>query len=320
MIIRLACAVLAIFIVTVSGALRAQGYPTGPVRILVPVPPGGPLDLTARVLAEHFGAAWERPVIVENRPGGGTLVAARLALQAEPNGHTLLITTSSISSFSAFFKNPGIDIAKDVTFISMIAKVPMFLAVSASASYATVQDLVKAARAQPLTLNYAGYGNANRVMSELLNKSLGVQLTHIGFSGASPAAQALVRGDVATMLDSMSTLSPLIAANKVRVLAVTERTRVPSHPQIPTIAEAGFDMPEFGIWYALVGPAGIAPSIVEKLAGEIGAFARSGKAASRLAPFGFALAASTPTELRELALRAERIFTEMAQALAIERE
>lgn len=306
---------LLILALAVTSAL-AQ-YPSGPVRILVPVAPGGPLDLTARVLAEHLNAAWDRPVVVENRPGGATLVAARATAQAESSGHTVLLSTSSLASYSAFVKDPKLDVQKDLAFLSLVARVPMFVAVPAAEKFRTMADLMSAAKASPGRLNYASYGNANRVMSELVNRSLGVQITHVGYGGAAPAAQALARGEVAYMLDSMSTLGALAAGGKIRVLAVTEPMRVASHPQIPTLAETGFTMPDFGVWYGLVGPAGIPSEVADRIARAIAAFARSPKARERLESFGFVLSASTPEEFRQTALRAEALFREISKSLGI---
>lgn len=319
--ISTASRLLAAFAALVTAtSVYAQSFPSGTLRILVPVPPGGPLDLTARVLAEHLSTAFERPVIVENRPGSGTLLAARAVAQAERSGHTLLLSTSSLSSYSSFFKDPQVDMQKDLTFVSMVARVPMFLAVSTSERYNTVADLVSAAKSAPNRLNYPSYGNANRVMSELLNRSLGIQLTHIGYGGAAPAAQALMRGDVAYLLDSMSTLAPLLGGGKVKVLAVTEPARVPSHPQIPTLTEAGFHMPDFSVWYGLVGPAGMPADVTEKLSREVATFAKSPKARARLESLGFALAATTPIELRQTVLRGEEMFRDISRSLDIQPE
>ena len=314
-------ALFATALAAVPGATAlAQSFPASAIRILVPVAPGGPLDLTARVLAEHFTSAWDRPMIVDNRPGAATLLAARAVAQAEPNGYTLLLTTSSLSSYSTLVKDPKIDVQKDLAYVSLVARVPMFMAVSAAEKIGSVSDLVAAARANPARLNYGAYGNANRIMTALVNRTLKIQVTHIGYSGAAPAAQALMRGEVAFMLDSMSTLSPLVAGGKLKVLAVTEPVRVPAYPAIQTLNEAGFVMPDFSVWYGLVAPAGTPAEITDKLSREVAVFAKSATARNRLEGFGFILASSTPQEFRQTVLKGETVFQDIAMSLGIQPE
>jgi tripartite-type tricarboxylate transporter receptor subunit TctC len=313
--------VLAIALACVAGpAPAARDYPASTVRMLVPVAPGGPLDLTARLLAEHFSATWKQPVIVENRPGSATLLATRAVAQADPNGYTLLLASSSLSSYSAFFKDPRVDMRKDLAFVSLVARVPMFLAVSATEKLGSVSDLVALAKARPGHLNYATYGNANRVMTELFNRALQIQVTHIGYPGAAPAAQALMRGDVAYMLDSMSTLQPLIAGGKVKVLAVTEPSRVSAFPSTPTLKEAGYAMPDFSVWYGLVAPAGTAAEITDKLSSEVAVFSKSPRAKTSLEGLGFSLTSSSPEEFRQTVLKGEAVFQEISRSLGIQPE
>lgn len=316
----LALAAIASLACPTSAVAQAQDYPNQTVRIFVPVAPGGPLDMTGRLLAEHLGQAWSQSAIVENRPGGATLVATKAAAQARPDGHTLLLTTSSLSSYSALMKNPGFELAKDLSFISLITRLPQFMAVSADAKLDKVEDIVALAKAKPGSLNYGSYGNAIRVMSELTNRALGIKAESISYPGAAPAVQALVRGDLTYMLESMSTLKPLIAGNKLKVLAVAERNRVSTFPEVPTLAELGYKTTDFGVWYALVGPPGLSTPVTEKINREAVAFTRSARARGVLEPLGFALAASTPQELRQLALRDEETFVAMARALNIQPE
>jgi tripartite-type tricarboxylate transporter receptor subunit TctC len=317
---RIRNALLALALALGSHATLSQEYPNSTIRLLVPVAPGGPLDNTARLLGEQFSANYGQPVLVENRPGAATLLAARAVAQAKPDGYTLLLTTSSVSSYSAFIKNPGVDLVKDFTFISLVTRLPQFVAVSTESKINTLQELVAAAKSRPGQLNYAVYGNAIRVMNELLNKSLAVKAEPVSYAGAAPAVQALLRGDITYMLESMSTLKPLAASGRVKILAVTEGTRVNTFADIPTVSELGFAGSDFGIWYGLIGPAGMPSAITDSLAKEVSTFVRSSKAKGILEPLGFALTSSTPQQLRQIALRDEQTLLTTSKALGIQPE
>ncbi len=304
-----------------SSAARADDdYPSSTIRIVVPVPPGGPLDFTARLLSEHLSRAGKQPVIVENRPGAATLLATRAVAAAQPDGYTLLLSSSSLSSYSAFFKDPKIDVGRDLAFVSIVARIPQFLAVTGERPFRSVADMVAYSKANPGRLNYATYGNANRVMTELLNKTLGLQGTHIPYPGGAPAVQALARGEVDYILEAMSTLRPLLASQKLKVLAVYEPNRVPALPAIPTMEESGYRLPDFGIWYGLAAPAGTPKPVLGKLSREVGVFAGSPEAKAKLGQFGFVATSSSPEDFRDTVLAGQAIFLEMAKELGIPRE
>ncbi len=297
-------------------AVHAQE--SGTIRIIAPVPPGGSLDMTARLLAEHLSAAWKQNVIVDNRPGGGTMVGARATAQSKPDGLTVLLSTSAMASYSAFSKNSGLDLHRDWTFISTVSRVPLFIAVAADAKIDSVGDLARYAKSRVGQLNYATYGATTRVMSELLNRSLGIKAEPILYTGSAQSIQALIRGDITYMLEAMSTLSPLVAANKVKILATTEQVRVAGFPQVPTLAEQGYTVSDLGVWYGLFAPAGLSPAVTERFNKEIVNFSRSARANAVLEPLGAVLTSSTPEELRDLAFRDERLFLNAVKTLGIE--
>lgn len=298
----------------------AQDLPSGTIRVMVSVPPGGPLDTTGRLFAEHLAAAWKQPAIVENRPGAATFVATKAIAQTRPDGLTVLINTSSISSYSALVKNPGFELSRDLSFIALLARLPQFLAVSSESGLNSLEDIIALYKAKPGTLNFGIYGGTTRVLSELTNSALGIKAQAISSNGAAPAVQALVRGELTYQLETMSTFRPLRDGGRVKVLAVTDRNRSPAAPEVPTLAELGYKTTDFGVWYAVVGPPGMAPAIVDKYNREVVAFVRAQRTKATLEPLGFTLTASTPQELRQIALRDEETFQSMAKALNLQPE
>lgn len=310
-------AVLAFGFAAVStAAVHAQESAT--IRIIVPVPPGGSLDMTARLLADHLSTAWKQNVIVDNRPGGGTMVGARATAQSKPDGLTVLLSTSATASYAAFSKNPGLDLHKDWTFISTVSRLPLFIAVAADARINSVDDLARYAKSRVGQLNYSTFGATTRVMTELLNRSLGIQAEPILYSGSAQSMQALLRGDITYMLEAMSVLYPLVAANKVKVLATTEPVRVAGFPQVPTLVEQGYTVSDLGVWFGLFAPAGLSPAVTEKFNKEIVNFSRSARARAVLEPLGAVPTSSTPEEMRDLAFRDERLFMNAVKMLGIE--
>ena len=298
----------------------AQTYPSRPIRIVVSVPPGGPLDLSARLLAASMAMRMKQSVVVENRPGAASLIGAQTVARADADGYTLLLGTPSMSSYAAFFKNPRIDVLNDFAFISLVARIPYIVASTTRQPFRTVGDLVAFGRANPGKLNYGSFGNANLVATEMFNEAAGLRGSNIPYSGSAPAGQALARGDIDYVLDAPVTLQPLVAGGKVRLLALTTAARTPSLPDVPTLAEAGYTVPELFVWYGLVAPAGSPREALERLSAEVRAFSASPEVEEKFRPIAFTATSSTPEAFRELVQREQKMYLDAVKRYGIPQE
>jgi tripartite-type tricarboxylate transporter receptor subunit TctC len=262
---RLLVLVLACGALTCAQAQTA--YPTRPVRLVVGFTPGGAADYVARVMNEAFSRALGQPVVVENRPGSGSSIAADLVAKAAPDGYTVLI-----ASPSAILVNPVLNpklgyTARDLQPVLKITSSPLVLAVNPATGITSVQDLIARARKTPGVLNYAtaGNGSAPHLGGALFLQVAGVQMTAIPFKGGSPAIQSVVAGDTQVTFGTPPSVLPMVNAGRLRALAVSTRERSSLVPGVPGMVEAG--LPDYAIefWYGLFVPVGTPPAIVKKI-------------------------------------------------------
>jgi len=245
----------------------AQAYPTKPIRLLVGFAPGGAADYVARAMSQSLSMALGQSVVVENRPGAGSSIAADLVAKSPADGYTLLIASpSSISVNPAL--NPKLTYsARDLAPVTKLTSSPLVIAANPGTGINSIQDLIAKAKKEPGTLNYAtsGNGSAPHLGAALFSQVAGVQLTHIPFKGGAPAIQSVVAGDTQLTFGTPPSVLPMIQAGRLKGLAVTKRERTPLVPGIPGMAEAG--LPEYAIefWYGLFVPAGTPAPVVKKL-------------------------------------------------------
>jgi tripartite-type tricarboxylate transporter receptor subunit TctC len=246
---------------------QAQGYPAKPVRLVVGFAPGGAADVVARALAEGLGRALGQPIVIENRAGAGSSIAAENVAKSPPDGYSVLIASpSSISVNPAL--NPRLNYrSSDLQPITKVSASPLLLVVNPGTGIATVADLVAAARKAPGTLNYAtsGIGSAPHFGAASFSQITGIRMVHVPFKGGAPAVVSVVAGDTQLAFATPPSVIPMVKAGRLRALAVTTLDRSPLMPEVPGMAEAG--VPEFSIafWYGLFVPAGTPPEIVRKL-------------------------------------------------------
>jgi tripartite-type tricarboxylate transporter receptor subunit TctC len=257
----------------VPALATAQSYPSRPVRIVVPFPPGGSTDLLARRLGEKLAVALGQPVVVENRPGAGGTTGADLVAKAPPDGHTLLlgVTGSNAIAASLFPKLPY-DTLKDFTPVSQVVSAPLVLAVQGGSPLRTVRDFVNAARANAITYGTPGNGTSMHLTGEMFRLATGVQLTHVPYKGSAPALNDLLGGSLQSMFGDFLVLLPQIRAGKVQPIAVTSARRHPLLPDVPTIAESGvpgLERFEATSWQGLFAPAGLPREVLARLNAEV---------------------------------------------------
>jgi tripartite-type tricarboxylate transporter receptor subunit TctC len=289
----LAAAVLAI------PAAQAQSYPTRPIRLVVPFPPGGSADILGRALAQRVGEGLGQSVVVENRPGAGTAIAAELVAKAAPDGYTLMLgTVSSHAINPALNPKLPVDPLRDFTPVAPVASIPFALLVHPSVPARTVPELVGYARSKPGKLDYssAGSGTSNHLAGELFEAMTGTYMVHIPYRGSAPALQDLIAGRVSVMFDLVLTAAPHVRSGAVRGLAVTGANRSAALPDLPTIAESGIPGYEVSAWFAVFGPAGMPRPVVDRLNAEIARALAAPDLRQRLASQGAETLAGSPDE------------------------
>jgi tripartite-type tricarboxylate transporter receptor subunit TctC len=256
----------------VRPARGQSSFPSKPVRILVGFPPGQAADLFARLLGEKLQAMWRQPVVVENRAGGGGTPAMVAGKHAAPDGHTLVMgTTSTLSTNPTLYGDLPYDPLVDFAPVSSVAIAPLILVVHAGFAAQTLAELIVQARKAPgrIQLARAGQGTSQHLAAELLQARAGIDLTHVPYKGSAPALLEVVAGRVPVMVDSVASALPQIKAGRVRALAVTTARRIPQLPEVPTVAESGFPGFDCAGWAGIVAPAATPRLVVERLSVDI---------------------------------------------------
>ena len=256
----------------VSGAAYAQAYPSGPVKLIVPVPAGGVTDTMARIVAQRLTEAWGHPVVVDNRPGGNYAVGAQAVARSPADGLTLLVAPdSTVTANPHLFSKLPYDPVKDLTPIIVLCRITPVLVVNPSLDAKSVPELIALAKAKPGSLNYGSYGigtYAHLSMEDFKQKT-GTDIVHIPYRGAAPAATALLAGDVSMLLLNLSSIEEHEKAGKARILAVASHKRAVLRPDLPTVAEAGVPGFSTTAWFALWGPPNMAPELVARIHADV---------------------------------------------------
>ena len=281
---------------TLAAPAFAQAYPTRPIRMIVPFPPGGPIDTMARMVASDLSARLGQQVIVDNRPGVGSTLGTRLAAGAAPDGYTLLFGSSgSLAVAPALYQSLDIDPLKLLTPIAKVALLPHVFVVANALPVKSVKEFVDYAKAHPGQLNFgAGLGTPPHLLSTLLVTKAGIDAVYVPYKGAAASINDLLAGRVQFTIDALISLLPLIQAGKVRALAIARGERWPALPDIPTLVESGY--PDFTIdaWTGVAAPAGVPADIVAKLNTAINAGLKSDASKAILAKFSAIAATGTP--------------------------
>ena len=247
----------AAFALAATSAL-AQGYPSKPVRIIVPFPVGGSVDAVARWVAQPLAESLKQPVVVDNRAGAGGNVGADAVAKAAPDGHTFLITTPGLAISRSIYRKLPFDPQSDFAPVSQLTSTFLILVVNPNVPASSVRDLIALAKAQPGTLNYgsSGSGATIHMATELFKIATGIDIVHVPYKGEAPAYTALLANEVQMTVGPVSGLLPHIKAGRLRALGVTSSTRSAAMQDIPTIAEAGVPSYEFTSWFGMFAPAG----------------------------------------------------------------
>ena len=264
---RTACLTLAGLAFAAPTIAQTDTWPSRPIRVIVPTPPGGAYDATMRPLAQELSQLLKQPVVVENRPGAGNIVGTQVGAAAAADGYTLTMTGMVNTIAAGVYDNLPFDIVKDFHHIGAIGAAAQWLVVRSDAGFGSMRELIAKAKAEPGRINYAssGAGSTGHLLVELLQRSAGIELMHVPYKGGAPALQDVLGGVVSVIVVPPNTAIPHVKAGKLRLLAVSTAQRNPAYPEVPTFEELGFPQMTVSSWVGLSAPRGTPPAIVQKL-------------------------------------------------------
>lgn len=277
----------------------AQPFPSKPIRLIVPFPPGGSADTLARTIQMPLTDVLGQPIVIDNRPGASGTIGTDLAAKSQPDGHTLLLITTTYTVNPSLMKKLPFDPLKDLAPVSLVVSQANILAVHPSVPAKSVKELVALAKAKPDTLNFASGGNGSspHLSGELLKIVAGIRVTHVPYKGSGPGVTALIGGQVDMMFAGPLAFEQHIKAGRLRALAVADRKRSPLLPQVPTMAEAGYPGIETGTWFAILAPANTPKAAINALHQAVVRVLRDPGLPSRFAKQGVDVVGSSPAEL-----------------------
>jgi tripartite-type tricarboxylate transporter receptor subunit TctC len=305
--IALCCALAALAMAPLPAAAQGAGdFPSKPVRIVVPFPPGGAADVLARLYGQKLSEGWGKPVIVENRPGAGGIIGTDAVAKAAPDGYTLLVITIGHAVNTSMYAKLPYDALKDLAPVGQLATLPSLVVVNPSVPAKNIEELVALARSKPgqLTYSSSGTGSTSHMSAALLASMTGTTLTHVPYKGAAAALNDVIGGQVQITIDTAISAVPQVKNGKLRALAVTSAKRSPTLPDLPTVAESGVPGYDFAAWYALLAPAGTPPAVIERINQEVRKAGALADVKDKLGALGAEATVSSPAELDRL-LRAE---------------
>jgi tripartite-type tricarboxylate transporter receptor subunit TctC len=301
--------VLAFAVLLAAASAYAQTYPSRPVHLIVGFPPGGGVDINARLLAPKLSEYLGQQVVVENKPGASTNIANEFVARSAPDGHTLLINTAALAINMSLFQNLRFDALRDFAPVSLFSESPNVMVVNAKLEAQNVKEFIAAARGAPGRLNdsSAGVGTTQHLAAELFKLRTGTFIVHIPYKGSAPSLTALIAGEVQMSFANVPAIQGHVKSGRLRALATAAAQRDPQLPDVPTMQEAGLDGVEVSVWYGVLAPAKTPPEIVRKLADGIVRATRDPEVRRRMLDQGAMPVGSTPEDfgmiLREVVAR-----------------
>ncbi len=291
---------VAAFCVLLAAALatQARAFPDKPVRLVVPYSAGGSTDLISRALGQKLSEMWGQTVVIDNRPGGSTIIATDIVAKSAPDGYTLLVTTTSFTIVPSLTGKLPYDPAKDFEPITLINTTPLVLVVNPGVPAKSVKELIALAKARPGELNFgsAGSGGSNHLAGELFNVMAGVKIVHVPYKGNAPALNDLVGGHVDIVFNGLTSAVPLIKAGRLRPLAVTSLTRSSALPDIPTLDELGLKGFQAVAWNGLSAPARTPKDLIRRINADVLKVIRSPEFVERLTAEGSDAVGDSPEQ------------------------
>jgi len=282
-----------------SLALAGEAYPSKPVRLVVPFPPGGGTDLLSRTIGEGLSKMWGERIVVDNRPGAGTKIGTEIVARASPDGYTMLMASFGHGVNVNLYKNLPFDPLKSFEMITLVATAPNLLVAHPSLPVKTTKDLIALAKAKPGQINFGSFGSGTsaHLAGELFNMMAGVKLVHVPYKGSGPALRAVVGNEVQVLFSTILSSLPFVKSGRLRAVAVTSSKRLATLPDMPTVAETlpGF---ETGSWYGIMVPAGTPKAVVTKINQSVVELLHRPDIKAQFVARGAEIYGSTPVELR----------------------
>jgi tripartite-type tricarboxylate transporter receptor subunit TctC len=300
---RWTAAIAALAALTITGSACAQTpYPSKPVHLLVPFPPGGAVDIVARTLSDELSKRWGQPIVVENRPGAGGTIAEAVAAKAKPDGYTIILVASGHATAAYLYPDLPYDPLRDLTPLSLVGSSPNMMLVRDDSPLKSIADVLAAARDKPgqLSYGYAGNGTSPHLAGELLKYMTKVEITPVPYKGGAPVLNDLLGGHIPLSFNNIPESIGFVQAGKLRPLGVTTAKRSAVLPDVPTIAESGLAGYDTGVWWGFLAPAGLPADIKEKLAKDCAAAVQAAAVRDRLRKIGAEPIGSSAEELDKL--------------------
>jgi tripartite-type tricarboxylate transporter receptor subunit TctC len=319
----LLAAVLCAWMLHGPAPANAQTYPTRPIKVVVPFPPGGPTDGMARIISEQLGAVLGQPIVIENRAGAGGGVGGKFVAEADPDGYTVLMTPGgALTTGPAVNPNIGYDPAKVFASVGELIETPTIISVNPSLTARSMDEVVAYAKVNPGTLKWGsqGFGTAPHLLAEMFKLEAGLNIVHVPYRGTAPLLNAILAGEVQIIADPSTTSLPYIQDGKLRPIAVASNVRDSKLPDVPTVVEAGFPKLQSPFWLAVVAPAGTPREIIMKLNGAFRQTLAASVTRSRLDTLGAEVKIGTPEDLDKMLARERAQWTALVKAANIQVE
>jgi tripartite-type tricarboxylate transporter receptor subunit TctC len=305
------------------GAAQAQTYPSRTIKLVVPYPPGGSTDIAARIVGDHLSRALGQSVVVENKPGASGTIGAASVARSEPDGYTLLFgSATDVAKARATIKDVPYDTLRDFQPITLVGTVPFLLVTNASLPPRNLAELIAWIKANPGKVNYSsfGRGTTNHFAGEAFKLAAGVDALHVPYKGSGPSLQGLLGGQVQYTFDSVTAALPNVRAGNFRAIAITASNRLPTVPDVPTMAEAGLPGFTAGTWWGILAPKNTPKAVIDRLHKEVVAIIRSGDVSKRFSDLGAQVVGDTPEEFARFIETEGRQAVELAQRIGLKPE
>ena len=282
-----------------GSAWSQPAYPAKPVRVVVPLPPGGGVDNLARLLADRIAGPMGQPLLIENRPGANGMIGAEAVARAAPDGYTLMVISNAFAIAPVVLANVPVDVFRDFAPVIKPASNPILLVAHPSLKATTVQEFIAAARKMPQALSYSsiGTGSPHHIAGELLKREAKVDMVHIAYKGAAQAITDVLSGEVKAMFMGLGAVAPHMKTGRLVAIAVTDRQRTPLMPSIPTLSEGGLNGADVEAWFGVFATAGSPQAAIQRVNREINAALKTPELRERLAAGGFDPLGGTPEDL-----------------------
>ena len=299
---------------------QAQEYPVKTIRLIVPLTTGAGADIAARIVAQRMSEHWKQPVIVDNRPGAGGQIGTSAVVKAEPDGHTLLVQSSSHSANPAIYRNLPYDPLKDLIDVAILGKTPYVMVSAGNGPYRSLKALLDAAKAKPGEIAYssAGLGTSTHLAAEYLTGLAGVRMIHVPFKGSPEALQDVLGGRSAFYMAPVNVALSLLKDGKLNALGVSTRMRAEVLPQVPTLAEQGLRDYEVTLWFGLWAPAGTPAAVVQKLNQSVNAIVQEPQVREQFARLGMQPSPMKPEEFARFVRGEIEVYRRIVQQAGIE--